>query len=89
MEKLDIENKDFFELALELEGENYCISSFGALKDYVVECVKDCNFSLAIHIMEALYNGMDAEWFYYDYSMGELCTPEPIYTKEDLKSYIY
>lgn len=42
---------------------------------------------LAIHILEAL-NTCDAEFFDYDFCMGTLDTPTPLYNMDDIQDYI-
>lgn len=87
MTREEFNNKSFDELMEDLGYEN-TISCFEVLKEYAEECIKDYNFSLAIHILQALDDNMDVEWFEYDYSMGEMSTPKPIMNKSDLEEYI-
>lgn len=52
------------------------------LRDYICYSIKENNFigSVLVKIEE----DTAAELFTFDYTCGNCCTPEPIYTKEEL-----
>lgn len=59
------------------------------LKEFAIEKLKNDNFNLALHIINAIYeNPYDTEWYRYDYNMGTLQTPSPITCKEDIEDMI-
>lgn len=61
-----------------------------ALKRFAIEKLEDDNFSLAMHIISAIYNNeSDTEYYRYDYSMGTLETPKPITEKSDIEDLIW
>ena len=59
------------------------------LKEFAMYSLENDNFSMALHIINAIYeNPYDTEWYRYDYSMGTLDTPIPIVNKEDIEDLI-
>lgn len=59
------------------------------LKEFAIEKLKNDNFNLALHIINAIYeNPYDTELYRYDYNMGTLQTPSPITCKEDIEDMI-
>lgn len=46
------------------------------------------HYFLANHIIEALKNGNDEDWWDYDYCMGTLDTPIPLTEKTDVEHLI-
>ena len=59
------------------------------LKEFAIEKLKNDNFNLGLHIINAIYeNPYDTEWYRYDYNMGTLQTPNPITCKEDIEDMI-
>ena len=60
------------------------------LKHFAIEKLQADNFSLALHIINAIYNNeSDTEYYRYDYSMGTLETPKPIIEKADIEDLIF
>lgn len=60
------------------------------LKRFAIEKLEEDNFSLALHIINAIYNNeSDTEYYRYDYSMGTLETPKPIIEKADIEDLIF
>ena len=75
---------------MEWADENFDdITDEDILKEFALEKLKNDNFNLALHIINAIYeNPYDTEWYRYDYSMGTLQTPSPITCKEDIEDMI-
>ena len=89
MTRTEFEEIDFDEL-LELMFENLdSITDEETLKGFAIDKLRDDNFGLALHIINAIYeNPYDSEWYRYDYSMGTLETPSPITCKDDVDDLI-
>ena len=89
MTRTEFEEIDFDEL-LELMFENSdIITDEETLKGFAIDKLRDDNFGLALHIINAIYeNPYDSEWYRYDYSMGTLETPSPITCKDDVDDLI-
>lgn len=80
-----------FEEFMEWANNNLnCVTDEELLKDYAIEKIQDDNFSMGLHIINAIYeNPYSTEWYRYDYSMGTLETPTPITEKEDIEDLIF
>lgn len=79
--------EDFIEWAKENLDD---VTDEEILKEFAIEKLQDDNFSMALHIINAIYdNPYDTEYYRYDYSMGTLETPTPITDKEDLEDLIF
>lgn len=80
-----------FEELIEWAKENLDdVTDEEILKQFAIEKLQDDNFSMALHIINAIYNNpYDTEYYRYDYSMGTLATPTPITDKEDLEDLIF
>ena len=85
-----IEEEASFDDAMDqLYGENNCVTTYEALKGFVIQNIEeDCNM-LALHIWNAVYNSEgDSDWYYYDYCAGTTCTPRCLNCIEDVEQYI-
>lgn len=60
------------------------------LLDFAKAKIDDDNIYMAIHILKAVYESVEAYngYYLYDYSMGTLQTPTPITCKEDFEHLI-
>lgn len=89
MTRAKFESMDF-EILMEWATENLNdVTDEETLKDFAIAALKDDNFGLALHIINAIYNNQyNTEYYLYDYSMGTLETPTPITEKEDIEHLI-
>lgn len=89
MTRKDFEKMNFEEL-MDWANGNFCeITHEDSLKEYAIMSLKDDNFGLALHLINAIYeNPYNTEWYKYDYTMGTLNTPIPIVEKEDIEDLI-
>lgn len=69
---------------------NVDITSEEILKEYIIYTIKNDNFGLALHLLQAIYETTvnDTGMYLYDFSMGTLDTPTPITDIEDLLDFI-
>lgn len=60
------------------------------LLDFAKAKIDDDNIYMAIHILKAVYESVEAYngYYLYDYNMGTLQKPTPITCKEDFKHLI-
>ena len=58
-----------------------------ALANYAKECIDRERYSVAIHIINALWDSGDYDYFLYDYSAGTLSTPTEVTSISDLEGY--
>lgn len=91
MTRAEYESKSFDELITwafeELPDE---VTTEDLLKDFAISKLKDDNFTMALHIINAIYeNPYDTDLYLYDFNMGCLQKPTPITSKEDLEHLIY
>ena len=90
MTRKEYEEMEFEELMNWANSNLNSITDEELLKDYAIEKIQDDNFSMGLHIINAIYeNPYDTEWYRYDYSMGTLETPTPITDKEDIEDLIF
>ena len=87
MTRTEFEEKSFEEVMEKLDEERDDITTYEMLKEYATEKIKEDNFLVAIHILEALHSDT-AEWYEYDYCMGTLQTPSGITGKEHVEHFI-
>ena len=87
MTKEQLYNMDFDEAVECLYEERNDITSYDALIGYVKENIDNDNIGLAVHILQAIYEGDESIYYKYDYSMGRLETPTAITTIEDLEEF--
>ena len=66
------------------------ITTEDVLIEFAKSKIDDSDFSVAMHILAAIWESEEAylDYYHYDYSMGTLETPTPITCKEDLEDYI-
>lgn len=69
---------------------NVEITSEEILKEYIIHTIQNDNFTLALHLLQAVYESPanDTGMYLYDFAMGTLETPTPITCIEDLLDYI-
>lgn len=81
--------KEGFENAMDYLKENPLITDCASLKDYAIDCIKEDNIELAVHILQAINNSPTLSiWFYYDYIAGTRCTPQSLVCIDDVENYI-
>jgi hypothetical protein len=86
MTREQFEDMEFEELMNWANSNLNSITNEELLKEYAIEKIQDDNFSMGLHIINAIYeNPYSTEWYRYDYSMGTLETPTPITDKEDIE----
>ena len=88
MTRTEFEQKSFEEVMEQLNEERDEITDLDMLKEFAVKAINEGNYFLAIHVLKALQDGNDEDWWNYDYSMGTLDTPTPITEKEDVEHLI-
>ena len=89
MTRKQYENMSFEELMNWANNNLNSITNEELLKEYAIDKIQDDNFSMGLHIINAIYkNPYYTEWYRYDYSMGMLETPTPIVDKEDIEDLI-
>ena len=83
------EQSDFDKAMNALYEESDFITSLMDLKDYAIDCIKTDNTFLAIHILQSVYNSHGfSQWYYYDYTAGNCCTPVCLNTADDVETYM-
>lgn len=87
MTRAEFEQKTFTEVMEKLSEQRDDITTHECLKEFVIENIKEDNFLLAVHILEALRNDV-AEWYEYDYCMGILQSPSGITEKAHVEHLI-
>lgn len=66
--------------------ESDTITSQETLREYICEQIKQGNF--ISNVLRAVEDDTSADYFYFDYTCGSLCTPQPIYKKEDIMQHL-
>lgn len=66
--------------------ESDTITSQETLREYICEQIKLGNFMS--NVLRAVEDDTAADYFYFDYTCGSLCTPQPIYKKEDIMQHL-
>lgn len=58
------------------------------LKELVIDCLRRDDFLLALHVLEAVCEERMTDWFYYDITLGIICTPVGLRSIDDFDTYI-
>ena len=87
MTKTKLKKMSFEEAVEEMDRTYDDISDRDRLVDIAKNALDEGNYGVAENIAKALRES-DADWFNYDVSCGELDTPTPIETKDDLEEMI-
>ena len=88
MTRQEFEDKSFEDVMSQLKEELDEITPLDNLKEFAKSKIDDGHYFLANHIIEALQNGYDENWWDYDYCMGTLDTPIPLTEKADVEHLI-
>ena len=88
MKRSEFEEKSFESVMSQLNEEFDEITTLDNLKEFTKSKIDDGYYFLANHIIEALQNGNDEDWWDYDYCMGTLDTPIPLTGKTDVEHLI-
>ena len=88
MTRSEFEEKSFESVMSQLNEEFDEITTLDNLKEFTKSKIDDGHYFLANHIIEALQNGNDEDWWDYDYCMGTLDTPIPLTGKTDVEHLI-
>lgn len=88
MTRSEFEEKSFEDVMSQLNDELDEITTLDNLKEFAKSKIDDGNYFLANHIIEALRNGNDENWWDYDFCMGTLDTPIPLTEKTDVEHLI-
>ena len=84
-----MEKSSFDDAMALLYEESDTVTTYEALKCFVIQNIEGDNNMLALHIWNAVYNnGSVSDWFYYDYCLGTMCTPQQLNNIEDVEQYI-
>ena len=90
MTKKELYELTFEEAVEKLFDEGYTITTYDILKDFIkLQLDKENNY-LAYHLIRTIYEDdcpFSTDYFDYDYSMGTLDKPTPLYNLEDLERY--
>lgn len=89
MTRQEFEEKSFENVISQLNEELDEITTLDRLKEFAKSKIDDGNYFLANHIIQALQNGNNEDWWAYDYCMGTLDTPIPLTEKADVEHLIY
>ena len=88
MTRLEYNTKSFDEIMDRLNEENDEVTTKEDLINFVKYNIDNDNLFLAIHILEAINNDKESEWFLYDYCMGTLQMPSSVIEKEHIEHLI-
>lgn len=84
-----VEESSFDDAMALLYEEQNCVTTYEALKYFVIKNIKEDENMLALHIWNAVYNSEgDSDWYYYDYCAGTTCTPQCLNDIDDVEQYI-
>ena len=86
MTKLELKKMVFEDAVSQLLSEVDTITTYETLKEFAIAKINDDHLFLAIHILEAI-NRRTADFYDYDYCMGTLDTPTPLFLLDDLEDY--
>lgn len=87
MNKKTFNKLTFDEAIQQLKDEGANITTYEELIEFAKGEIDRGNLFLAMQILGAL-NHEQADYYNYDYSMGDCDTPTPIENKEDLEDFI-
>ena len=90
MTKKELYKLTFNEAIEILSKETNEITSYDVLKDFIKLQIDEDNIFLAYHIIKAIWEDetpFSSDYYSYDYSMGTLDKPVPIFQLEDLEQY--
>ena len=88
MTRPEFEEKSFEDVMSQLNEELDEITTLDSLKQFAKSKIDDGNYLLANHIIQALQNGNNEDWWDYDYCMGTLDTPISLTEKTDVEHLI-
>ena len=90
MTKKELYKLSFEDAVNELSCETNTITTYDTLKDFIkLQIDKENNF-LAYHLIKAIWEDetpFDSDYYDYDYTMGTLDKPTPLFNLEDLEKY--
>ena len=86
MTKFELKKMVFEDAVSQLLSEVDTITTYESLKEFAIAKINDGNLFLGIHILEAI-NLRTANFYDYDYTMGTLDTPTPLFLLDDLEDY--
>ena len=84
-----MEESSFDDAMALLHEERDTVTTYEALKCFVIQNIEEDNNMLALHIWNAVCNSESfSDWYYYDYCAGTTCTPRRLNNIEDVEQYI-
>ena len=84
MTREEFDSKSFDEL-IEILNDNYDdIHDYENMKEFAKYQIDNNNIYFARHILDAIDDNYNSEWFKYDFSMGTLEEPVALSFKDDL-----
>ncbi|MCM1532362.1 MAG: hypothetical protein NC114_08845 [Ruminococcus flavefaciens] len=86
MKILELYRKGFDSAVEELIEERDDITTYDTLKEFIISKINDDNLIVALHVLQAL-DDCYAIYYKYDYSMGTLSTPTPLFEEADLEEF--
>ena len=66
------------------EEGGYFVTSLNDIKDFIKEQIDEEDFVFAKHLLDAIIEEPDCDFWHYDYTMGTLETPSPIIDMDDV-----
>ena len=82
------EETDFYNVMEKIKQETDNIITLEELQQLAIEALENGDWTYAKHLIDALYNGCDEDYWLYDRDMGYLDTPIPVDEKEDVEHLI-
>lgn len=86
MTEKELKDMEFNEAVNKLSETFDTITSYDALKTFIIKKINEDMFFVAIHLLKAIEEN-PAEFYDYDYCMGTLDKPIPLENINDLKDY--
>ncbi len=83
----ELHNMNFNEACEALIEQGQAITTKETLISFCKEKIDEGNYFVAIHILQALHESDDADYYGYDYCMGTLETPTPLLLSKDLEYF--
>ena len=86
MTEKELKDMEFNEAVNKLSETFDTITSYDALKTFIINKINEGMFFVAIHLLKAIEEN-PADFYDYDYCMGTLDKPIPLGNINDLKDY--
>ena len=90
MKKKELYKLSFQDAIDKLQYEINTITTYDVLKDFIKLQIDKENNYLAYHLIKSIWEDntpFDSDYYDYDYTMGTLDKPTPLFNLEDLERY--